>query len=868
MRPYVQGKFIWVGEQKLYLRGVTYGTFGPGPDGSGLPERGIVARDFTAMSEAGINCVRMYTPPPEWLLDSAYEHGLKVLAGLPWEQHVAFLESRSIARAVERRVREAALSCAGHPALLGYAVGNEIPAPMVRWQGPRAIEQFIERLYDATKSVDPDGLVTYVNFPTTEYLELPFLDFACFNVFLEGRNTFAAYLARLHNIVGDDKPLVMAELGLDSRMHGEPGQAATIEWQLDTAFEAGCAGTFVFAWTDEWHRGGHDIEDWAFGIVDRQRRPKPALSAVTGAYERAVNGHGRRDWPRISVVVCSYNGERWLPGCLDALDRVKYPDWEVIVVSDGSDDRTDEIAEARGARLIRSHENRGLSSARNLGADIAAGEIVAYLDDDARPDPDWLTHLALAFEQTSHVGIGGPNLAPPDDSPVARCVASAPGGPVHVLIGDDTAEHIPGCNMALRRSTLLQIGGFDPRYRIAGDDVDVCWRVRDAGYTLGFSPAALVWHHRRPSVRGYLRQQFLYGKAEGLLHQKWPERYNRMGHLNWSGRVYGGGSAHRARRHRRSIRYGSWGSGLFQSIYSPTDGFVRSLPAMPEWYLLLGALLLLSALGLDFTPLLAAAPLLAVALGGLAVTAVRGTRAGAAAWRHEPRLRRIWMFMLTTLLHVLQPLARLAGRLRAGLVPWRRGVRATGRWPRSRQMKLWTERWVAAETWLSTLERRLRSSSYAVARGGDFDRWDLEVRGGALGVTRVLCGIEEHGNGKQLARFQIWPRYSRGARGLVVGFAGLTLAAGLAGAWIACAVLAVLALTMAGWALYDCAVAMGTVVGALERPLVPDSWPAEQGGESNQAAGTVEPADANNAAVAANGTHEHERSVEQGAALR
>ena len=70
----------------------------------------------------------------------------------------------------------------------------------------------------------PEALVTYVNFPTTEYLELPFLDFVAYNVYLEAREQLAAYLARLQNIAGE-RPLVLAEIGLDSRRNGQIAQA-------------------------------------------------------------------------------------------------------------------------------------------------------------------------------------------------------------------------------------------------------------------------------------------------------------------------------------------------------------------------------------------------------------------------------------------------------------------------------------------------------------------------------------------------------------------------------------------------------------------------------------------------------------------
>ena len=108
--------------------------------------------------------------------------------------------------------------------MLCFSVGNEIPAPIVRWHGRRGIERFIARLCDIVKEEDAEALVTYVNYPTTEYLELPFLDVACFNVYLESRARFDAYLARLQNLAGE-RPLLMAEIGLDSRRNGEGAQA-------------------------------------------------------------------------------------------------------------------------------------------------------------------------------------------------------------------------------------------------------------------------------------------------------------------------------------------------------------------------------------------------------------------------------------------------------------------------------------------------------------------------------------------------------------------------------------------------------------------------------------------------------------------
>jgi hypothetical protein len=475
---------------------VTYGTFRPSADGALFPAPAIVRRDFAQIAAAGFNAVRTYTAPSPWLLDVAADYGLRVLAGLWWPQHVTFLDDRRRARSIERALRSTVRQYADHPALLALSIGNEIPAPIVRWHGAPAIERHLRSLYDAAKEIDPGALVTYVNYPTTEYLDLPFLDFVCFNVYLEQRARLAAYLARLHNIAGD-RPLLMGEIGLDSLRNGEAVQARSLEGQLASIFAGGVAGAFVFAWTDEWHCGGVDIEDWAFGLTRRDRTPKAALGAVRDTLAELPCPKDA-EWPMISAVVCSYNGSRTIRDTLEWLGRLEYPSYEVIVVNDGSTDATPDIAREFGVRVI-STPNRGLSHARNIGLAAAAGEIVAYIDDDAYPDPHWFTYLAQAFMSTDHAGIGGPNIPPPGDGPFAACVANAPGGPIHVLLSDDVAEHIPGCNMAFRKDRLQAIGGFDPQFRRAGDDVDVCWRLQAQGWTLGFSAPAMVWHHRRNS---------------------------------------------------------------------------------------------------------------------------------------------------------------------------------------------------------------------------------------------------------------------------------------------------------------------------------------------------------------------------------
>jgi O-antigen biosynthesis protein len=812
-RPGIHGKFLVAGGQKLYVRGVTYGAFRPDANGNEYQDLEIIERDFAQMVANGFNAVRIpHTMPPRSLLDAAYRHGLWVMVGLSAEQYLGFVidKRRDVDpfRVVRRRVRD----IAGHPALLAYSLGNEIPTQIVRWYGHRRVEAYLHQLYSTVKNEDPEGLVTYVNYPSTEYLELPFLDLVCYNVYLEKQAALDSYLSRLQNIAAD-RPVILSEIGLDAFRNGELAQARSLAWQIRTAFSGGCAGVFVFSWTDEWHRGGAEVDDWAFGLTDRERQPKPALTAVRSAF--AELPFPNQSWPRMSVVVCTYNGSATIRGCLEGLARLDYPNFEVIVVDDGSTDGTADIVRECDVRLIRT-ENCGLSSARNTGMHASTGDIVAYIDDDAYPDPQWLTYLAATFATTKHAGVGGPNIPPSDDGSIADCVANAPGGPVHVLLSDSEAEHIPGCNMAFRKECLEAIGGFDEQFRVAGDDVDVCWRLRESGWTLGFHPAAMVWHHRRNSVRAYWKQQRGYGKAETLLKKKWPEKYNATGHLTWAGRIYSRGLTRALDFRRGRIYHGMWGAAPFQRLYQPPPRTIYLLSLMPEWYLAITIFAVLSGLGMVWRPLLFALPLLAfttiapMAQGWLSTSCVSFP---SALPRPIARLRRIGLRLVTALLHTIHPVARLCGRLQGGSCARPIGVRR--RFPMPRAVARWIERGDAPDARLRRVEQALREYGAPVRRGGDWDQWDLEVACGTLGAARLVMAVEDHGAGNQFVRVRWWPTVSTTAPALALGISALSLASAFDGGWSGAGILGV----AAAWVLVRTCRQCGLAVAAFERAV-------------------------------------------------
>ncbi len=526
----VRGKHFHLDGTPHFLRTVTYGPFPP--DSGHAPEN-----DFPRIRQAGFNSIRVYALPDHDLLDAAHQHNLLVIPSHAWANGCDFInEPHFYDDARTSLLAWLAIHC-NHPALGALLIGNEIPSDMARWMGPAKVRALLDELILAAKEIAPALPIGYSNFPTTEYLEPLTADFTAFNLYLEKPEDLADYLPRLHHLAGD-RPVYLTEFGLDTQRSSEEKQAGLLPSALRLSREAGLAGATVYAWSDHWHNNGETVTDWSFGLVRRDGSEKPALAALEKtSLPLPLPGKPTR----FSVIVCTRNGADRIDDCLKACLTLDYPDFEIIVVNDGSTDGTQKLLEnTKGIRAFHL-DPCGLSAARNHGAAMSTGDILAFTDDDCRPDIHWLSWLAHAFTTTEHAAIGGPNLAPQPDSLSLALTTAAPGAPTHVMLDDTTAEHLPGCHLAVRKSAFEKIDGFDKQFHTAGDDVDFCWRLRDAGHTLGFCGASFVWHHRRATPWRYLKQQMGYGEAEALLFKKHPHRFADGG-IRWQGCVYQGGA--------------------------------------------------------------------------------------------------------------------------------------------------------------------------------------------------------------------------------------------------------------------------------------------------------------------------------------
>ena len=295
------------------------------------------------------------------------------------------------------------------------------------------------------------------------------------------------------------------------------------------------------------------MEDWAFGLTHRDRRPKPALTSV-GRPTRRCPSPAARDGPG-SRRVCAYNAEStirsaWTPPCGWTIPTTRW--WSSMTARPTPPRNSCSFPGAGGQ-----HGEQGLSSARNTGLGAADGEIVAYLDSDAYPDPQWLRYLAHAFTTTDHVAVGDPNLPPPGDGVIAECVARSPGGPARTA-------HRHGGRARPRQSRR-------PRVRAAGDRrlrpaipggrrrrrrlLAAAGPRRDARVqpgSVGLAPPPQL----RPRVLAPAARLRSGGGPAGA---QVAGRYNAGGHFRWAGRIYDRGLTRHLLRAQR-IYHGSWGT--------------------------------------------------------------------------------------------------------------------------------------------------------------------------------------------------------------------------------------------------------------------------------------------------------------------
>lgn len=230
---------------------------------------------------------------------------------------------------------------------------------------------------------------------------------------------------------------------------------------------------------------------------------------------------------RFSVLICTYNRHELLQKALYALNEETTEKPDQIVVINGGDSRTDHMVQTFinatdvDMTLIRT-VNKSLAASRNIGLPHCTGDIVAMTDDDAQVFPDWVTQMKRAHAEHPEAGaVGGSVLGTNTESLVGKVadLITFPAWPESRY-----TRTLPGVNISYKREVVEQIGQQDETL-FRGEDVDYNWRVKQLGYEIFYDPAIKVWHHHRPTLRGFLSQHYMYGRAYYLVRRKWPEMY-------------------------------------------------------------------------------------------------------------------------------------------------------------------------------------------------------------------------------------------------------------------------------------------------------------------------------------------------------
>lgn len=238
--------------------------------------------------------------------------------------------------------------------------------------------------------------------------------------------------------------------------------------------------------------------------------------------------------PSVSIVIPVKDRAEDLAHCITSLKKLSYPQalLEIIVVDDGSSDETPTVAVDLGARLIESGAvGGGPALARNRGAAVAKGEIIAFIDSDCTASENWLKDLLPAFRDEKLAAVGGWVGGMHDGSALDRYEAvmsslnlgrrEMSGG-----AGGDTF-YLPSCNLLVRRTAFENAGGFRSEMHV-GEDVDLTWRFRDAGWSIQYLPVGTVYHAHRSLLRPFMCRRFDYGTSEGMLQKLHPQRGKKL----------------------------------------------------------------------------------------------------------------------------------------------------------------------------------------------------------------------------------------------------------------------------------------------------------------------------------------------------
>jgi len=230
--------------------------------------------------------------------------------------------------------------------------------------------------------------------------------------------------------------------------------------------------------------------------------------------------------PLVSIIIPAKNAQAVIKKCVDSILRQNYKNYELIVVNDGSTDKTAQILADYPLVKALTTPGAGPSEARNIGIALAKGEFAAFTDADCVVAGDWIAELLKGFTNEKTAGCGGAQKSPEDDSGFGKKVQDFLSifGFISGYLQSGSkmrlTSHNPSCNVMYRKSILVESGGFLAGLW-PGEDVELDYRIKKNGYSLMFNPQAVVYHYRPNNFRNFNAMMFRYGQAQGFLVRKY-----------------------------------------------------------------------------------------------------------------------------------------------------------------------------------------------------------------------------------------------------------------------------------------------------------------------------------------------------------
>ena len=238
--------------------------------------------------------------------------------------------------------------------------------------------------------------------------------------------------------------------------------------------------------------------------------------------------------PKVSIVIPVKSLNEDLAECLRCCQELDYPDFEILVLLD--DCKTRDFPKTR----FISTGSVGPAEKRDLSLKYATGEILAFLDDDAYPMTNWLKNAVAHFGSPAVAAVGGPAITPKNSSLYQK--ASAAVFESRIGAGNARSRYVPtgsvrevddwpSVNLLIKKDTFEKVGGFNSSFW-PGEDTKLCFDItQKLGKKIIYDPKVVVWHHRRRSFMGHLRQVANYALHRGYFAKKFPETSRRLSYF-------------------------------------------------------------------------------------------------------------------------------------------------------------------------------------------------------------------------------------------------------------------------------------------------------------------------------------------------